>query len=167
MGRSKSPGDPLKRLCWKCSKPGHFKKNCRSKSVERGKGLEDTSSTKKKSSTEEGRDVYLASTGTQSKSDFWLIDLSASFRITPHNEWLYEDERYNGYIFLGDDSLKKITGRGRVKLLLNDGSIKTLLGVLHIPGLARNLIYVIKMADIGVQTYLKKTYAKWFEEQWY
>ena len=37
-GRSKSPGDPLKKLCWKCSKPGHFKRNCRSKSVERGKG---------------------------------------------------------------------------------------------------------------------------------
>ena len=37
-GRSKSPGDPLKKRCWKFSKPGHFKRNCRSKSVERGKG---------------------------------------------------------------------------------------------------------------------------------
>ena len=32
-GRSKSPGDPLKKLCWKCGKPSHFKKNYRSKSV--------------------------------------------------------------------------------------------------------------------------------------
>ena len=37
-GRSNSPGDSLKKLCWKCSKPSHFKKNCRSKNVERGKG---------------------------------------------------------------------------------------------------------------------------------
>ena len=44
-GRSKSPRDPLKKVCWKCSRPGHFKRNCRSKSVERGKGSEDTSST--------------------------------------------------------------------------------------------------------------------------
>ena len=49
-GRSKSLGDPLKKVCWKCSKLGHFKRNCRSKSVERGKGSEDTSSTEKKSS---------------------------------------------------------------------------------------------------------------------
>ena len=28
-GRSKSPGDPLKTGCWKCGKPGHFKRNCR------------------------------------------------------------------------------------------------------------------------------------------
>ena len=78
-GRSKSPGDPLKKLCWKCGKPGHFKKNCRSKSVERGKGLEDNSSTEKKSSTEEGGDVYLDSTSTQSEHDFRLIDSGASF----------------------------------------------------------------------------------------
>ena len=69
-GRFKSPGDPLKRLCWKCDKPSHFKKKCRSKSVERGKGLEDTSSTEKKSSTKEGGDVYLASTGTLSEHHF-------------------------------------------------------------------------------------------------
>ena len=65
-GRSKSLGDPLQRLCWKCGKPSHFKKKCRAKSVERGKGPEDTSFTKNKSSTKEGRYVYLAFTGTQS-----------------------------------------------------------------------------------------------------
>lgn len=28
-GRSKSPGDYLKKLCQKCGKLGHFKKNCK------------------------------------------------------------------------------------------------------------------------------------------
>ena len=37
-GRSKSLGDPLKNVCWKCGKLGHFKRNYKSKSVERGKG---------------------------------------------------------------------------------------------------------------------------------
>ena len=76
----------MKRLCWKCDKPCHFKKNCKSKTVEKGKGSQDTSSIKKKSSTEEGEYVYLASTGTQSESDFWLIDSVASFHMTPHGE---------------------------------------------------------------------------------
>ena len=54
-----------------------------------------------------------------------------------------------------------------MKLLLNDGRITTFLGVFHAPGLARNLISINKMGDVGVQTILKKTDAKWFEEQWY
>ena len=57
--RSKSLRDSLNKLYWKCNKIGNFKKNCKSKSVEKGKGSEDTSSMEKKSSTEEGGDVYL------------------------------------------------------------------------------------------------------------
>ena len=67
---------------------------------------------------------------------------------------------YDGKVFLGDDSPNKITGRGRVKLLLNDGRIKTLPGVLHIPGLAINLISIRKMDDAGVKTILKKDKCK-------
>jgi hypothetical protein len=37
-------------------------------------------------------------------------------------------------------------------LRLIDGRIRTLPGVLHIPVLARNLIYVRKMDDAGVKT---------------
>ena len=67
--------------------------------------------------------MYLDSTSTQSESDVWLVDLGASFHMTPHREWFSEYEKYNGNVFLGDDSPNKITGRGRVKLLLNDGRI--------------------------------------------
>ena len=102
----------------------------------------------------------MASTGTHSESDFWLIDSGASFHMTPHREWFSEYEKYNGNVFLGDDSPKKIMGRGRVKLLLNDGRIRTLPGVLHIPGLARNLISVSKMADVGVKTIFEKDRCK-------
>ena len=51
-------------------------------------------------------------------------------------------------------------GHGRVKLLLNDGRIRTLLGVLHILGLARNLISVSKMADVGVKIVFEKDRCK-------
>ena len=136
--------------CWKCGKPGHFKRNCRSKSIERGKGPEDTSSTEKKSSSEEGGYVYLASTSTQSERDFRLIDSGASFHMNLHREWFYEYESYNGDALLGDDSPTKITGRGRVKFLLNDGRTKTHTGALHISHLPRNLTYISKMGDVGV-----------------
>ena len=61
-GRTKSPGKGI-RKCWKCSKVGHYKKDCRSKNVEKAKGYEDTPSTEAKNSSEEGGDVYLDSMG--------------------------------------------------------------------------------------------------------
>jgi hypothetical protein len=62
-GRSKSPRKYL-RKCWKCGKTWHYKKDCKSKKVEKPKGSDSTSSIEAKNSTEEGGDVYLASTST-------------------------------------------------------------------------------------------------------
>jgi hypothetical protein len=71
--------------------------------------------------------------------------------MNPHREWFSEYQKYDGGdVFLGDDSTTKILGRGRVKLLLKYGRIRTLPGVLHIPKLARSLISVRKMEDAGV-----------------
>jgi hypothetical protein len=84
-GRSKSPGKSL-RKCWKCGKTGHYKKDCKSKKVEKPKGSNSTSSIEVKTSIEEGGDVYLASTGTHADRDVWLIDSGASYHMTPHRE---------------------------------------------------------------------------------
>ena len=113
-----------------------------------------------KPSTEEGGDVYLASTSTHAEHDVWLIDSGASYHMTPHKEWFFEYEKYDGGdVFLGDDSTTKIMGRGRVKLLLKDGRIRTLPGVLHIPKLARSLIVVSKLAE-GVRTVFENNTCK-------
>jgi hypothetical protein len=50
----------------------------------------------------------------------------------------------------------KILGRGRFKLLLKDRRTRTLLGVLHIPKLARILISISKMEYVGVDTIFRK-----------
>jgi hypothetical protein len=77
--------------------------------------------------------------------------------MTPHREWFCEYERYDGgNVFLGNDSTTKIIGRGRVKLRIIDGRVRTLPCVLHIPILARNLISVRKMDDAGVKTIFEK-----------
>ena len=124
-GRYKSPRKGI-RKSWKCDKSGNYKKDCRSKNVEKAKGYEDTPSTEVKNSSEEAGDVYLASTGNPSERDTWLIDSGASCHMTPHREWFYEYEKYNGGdMYLGDDSPYNIIGRGRIKLKLKDGRIET------------------------------------------
>jgi hypothetical protein len=109
-GRSKSPGKFVK-VCWRCGKEGHFKKQCRSKSIEKVKGSEGAPSTEENTSKEEGGDVYLASSSTHADHEAWLVDSGASFHMTPHREWFCEYERYDGgNVFLGDDSTTRIIG---------------------------------------------------------
>jgi len=47
-------------------------------------------------------------------------------------------------VFLGDKKTHKIISQGKVKLVFNDGRVKTLIDVLHILGLARQLINISK-----------------------
>jgi hypothetical protein len=137
---------------WRCGKEGHYKKQCRSK-VEKKKGSEESSSTEENTSKEEGGDVYLASSSTHADHEAWLIDSGASFHMTPHREWFCEYEKYDGgNVFLGNDSTTKIIGR----VVLIDARIRTLPGVLHILGMARNLISISKMEDAGVKTIFEK-----------
>jgi hypothetical protein len=92
-GRSKSKGisktlGKFVKVCWRCGKKGHFKKQCRSKSVEKMNGFEGAPSTEENTSNEEGGDVYLASSSTHADHEAWLVDLGSSFHMTPQREWL-------------------------------------------------------------------------------
>jgi hypothetical protein len=101
--------------------------------------------------------VYLASSRTHGNHEAWLVDSGENFHMNPHREWFYEYERYDGgNVFLGDDSTTRIIDRGKFKLRLIYGRIRTLPGVLHIPSLAMNFISIRKMDDAGVKTIFEK-----------
>ena len=103
-GRFKSPGKPIKVVCWKCGKEWHYKRDYKSKAPGKGKESDDAPSAEVKTTSDEGGDVYLASSSTHVDHEAWLIDLGASFHFTPHREWFCEYEKYDGGdVFLGDD----------------------------------------------------------------
>eukprot|EP00253_Pinus_taeda_P031268 PITA_31268 len=106
-------GDALSVVCWKCGKEGHFRRECKSKAPDEGKGSDDAPSAEAKTTSDEG-----------------------------------------------DDRKARIIGRGKVKLKLQGGRVRTLLGVLHIPALARNLISVSKLDDAVVKTVFEKDTCK-------
>eukprot|EP00253_Pinus_taeda_P007512 PITA_07512 len=135
-------------------------KGSKSKAPHKGKGYDDAPSVEAKTTSDEGGDVYLDSSSTHVDHEAWLIDSGASFHFTPHREWFCEYEKYDGGdVFLGDDRKARINGHGKVKLKLQGGRVRTLLGVLHIPALARNLISVSKL-DVGVKTVFEKDTCK-------
>ena len=70
-GRSKSPGKPIKVVCWKYGKEGHYKRHYKSKSPDKGKGSDDAPSAEAKTTSDEGGDVYLASSSTHVDHEAW------------------------------------------------------------------------------------------------
>eukprot|EP00253_Pinus_taeda_P015564 PITA_15564 len=155
--RSKSPEKPVKVVCWKCGKEGHYKRDFKLKAPDKGKGSDDAPSAEAKTTLDEGGDVYLASSSTHVDHEAWLIDSGASFHFTPHKEWFYEYEKYDGGdVFLGDDRNARIIARGKVELKLQGGRVRTILGVLHIPAIAKNMISISKLDDAGVKTMFEK-----------
>ena len=160
-GISKSPGKPVKVVCRKCGMEGHYKRDCKSKALDKGKGSDEAPSTEVKTTSDEGGDVYLASSSTHVDHEAWLIDSGASFHFTTHRESFCEYEKYDGGdFFLGDDRKARIIGYGKVKLKLQGRRVRTLPGVLHIPALAINLIFVSKLDDAGVKIVFEKDTCK-------
>eukprot|EP00253_Pinus_taeda_P026385 PITA_26385 len=136
-------GDALSVVYWKCGNEGHYKRDYKSKAPNKGKGSDDAPSIEVKTTSDEGGDVYLASSSTHVDHEAWLIDLGASFHFTPHREWFCRYEKYGGGdVFLGDDRNARTIGRGKVKLKLQGGRVRTIPSILHIPALAKNLISI-------------------------
>jgi hypothetical protein len=66
----------MESLCWRCGKEGHYKKQCRSKSVERGKGSDDAPSTRRKTSgLKEGMCTWLLQAHMQIMRHGWLTQV--------------------------------------------------------------------------------------------
>ena len=145
------------RRCSKCGKSGHYKNECKWKEENVSDGSSKKNSTKRKIISDKGSDVYLASTNKQSNQDVYFIDSRESYHMTPHKEWLCEYEWYDGDdVLLGDESTTRIFRLGKLWLTLQDGRKINLTGLLNIPGLERNLIYVTKMSDGGMHTLFQK-----------
>eukprot|EP00253_Pinus_taeda_P025271 PITA_25271 len=61
-------------VCWKCGKEGHYKRDYKSKGPDKGKGSDDAPYAEVKTTSDEGGDVYLASSNTHVDHEAWLID---------------------------------------------------------------------------------------------
>ena len=81
------------------------------------------------------------------------MDLGALNHMTNHGEWFKDMQTLQnlGYVESGDDTAHHIAHIGNVPLTLQDGNVKYLANVLHVPKITKNLVSVGKMVEQGLQ----------------
>jgi hypothetical protein len=74
----------------------------------------------------------------------WYVDSGASNHMTHHGEWFRDVKNLEkpGYVEMGDDTTHPIAHIGNVPLAMQDGKIKYLFDVLHVPNITKNLVSV-------------------------
>ncbi|MCO5593801.1 hypothetical protein L7F22_047819 [Adiantum nelumboides] len=86
-------------------------------------------------------------------NNVWYVDSGASNHMTNHGEWFKELQALQnpGYVETGDDTAHPIAHTGNVPLSLQDGNVKYLADVLHVPNITKNLVSVGQMVEQGLQ----------------
>jgi hypothetical protein len=82
----------------------------------------------------------------------WYVDLGASNHMTYHGERFRDVKNLEklGYVETGDDTAHPIAHIGNVPLAMQDGKIKYLSDVLHVPNITKNLVSVGQMIKQGL-----------------
>ena len=86
-------------------------------------------------------------------ANVWYVDSGASNHMTGHGEWFrdMQDLERPGYVETGDDTSHPIKHTGNVPLTLQDGKVKYLADVLHVPSITKNLVSVGQMVEKNLQ----------------
>ena len=81
------------------------------------------------------------------------VDSGASNHMTSHGEWFKEMKKPErpGYVERGDDTTHSIAHIRDVPLSMQDGKVKCLTNMLHVPEITKNLVYVGQMVEQGLQ----------------
>ena len=86
-------------------------------------------------------------------SNVWYVYLGALNNMTSHGEWFQDvhDPEKLGFVETGHDTAHPIAHVGDVPLSMQDGEVKYLADVLHVPQITKNLVSVGQMVEQGLQ----------------
>nr|GFA09123.1 zinc finger, CCHC-type [Tanacetum cinerariifolium] len=141
--------------CWKCSKTGHFKRDCQSGKKNNanasglGKGSKDQSQDQGKNLMPIWNRFIKYSVSLISKAFYmqvdaiaWWIDSRAITYVCKDRFWFktYEPVEDGSVLYMGDDHFAPVHGKGSVALEFSFGKTITLFNVLYVPKLRKNLV---------------------------
>ncbi|GJX77801.1 gag-pol polyprotein [Tanacetum coccineum] len=146
-GKSKT-GKKKNFKCFKCSKPGHFRKDCRGLNTSYPQG--NVAST-----SEDGNALCCeAATANESRKRFayvWMFYTGATFHMTARREWFHQYKPISGggSVYSYNDHELRIIGIGSIMVKMHDGTVRTIRDVRHVEGLKKNLLSLGQLDDLG------------------
>ena len=83
----------------------------------------------------------------------WYVDSGASNHMTSHGQWFKDMHNPDkpGFVETGDNTSHPITHVGKVPLCMENGNVRYLADVLHVPKITKNLVSIGQMVEQGLQ----------------
>ena len=85
--------------------------------------------------------LAILNTSEYKGGDSWILDSGCSRHMTFNSNFFSTYQKVDGRkVTMGNEACCPMVGIGDVKFVMFDGVERTLTGVLHVPGMSRNLI---------------------------
>lgn len=154
QGRKPSNNHKKDSNCFKCGRPGHWKKECRSRT--------DKTGNRKQIKPEErggafiGEVIEVKILISQHTTESWYLDSGASQHMSPTRQWFinYQELPKPTQVRIGNGDVIFAVGKGKIDILAFDGSQwkrKYLAEVLYVPKLKCNLFSLSSALDKGLK----------------
>ncbi|XP_072066951.1 uncharacterized protein [Arachis hypogaea] len=149
------------RECYHCHKKGHYIKECRLLKKEASKTnlVEEKDLiamvVKKVQNMHIGM-VTEVNIATQGKSLEWWLDSGATVHVcNDRNQFKTYEEVNNREVLMGNDNSAKVCGQGSVELNFTSEKKLSLINVLHVPDLRKNLVSVSLLCKKGFKVVME------------
>ena len=140
--------------CWKCGKPGHFRKDCKGGKVGNKSNGSGTSGGNGNTNSLKGQNVFNKSFKiyyvtyisdiyfVQDDDVAWWVDSGATIHVCKDRSWFktYKSMNDGSILHMGNESTALVHGKGCVELKFSSGKIVSLFNVLHVPDIRKNLV---------------------------
>ncbi|KAK9147563.1 hypothetical protein Scep_006320 [Stephania cephalantha] len=136
----------IKGSCWVCQKQGHRAQDCRHKKDQDSDNSGLTNQANVTDMEIDDIDIDLTAvvpeTNMVSDAKGWWIDTGATRHICSDKDLFYEFHPADSEekLYMGNSSSSMIEGKGTVKMKFTSGKVVTLLNVLYVPDIRKNLV---------------------------
>nr|GEY64542.1 hypothetical protein [Tanacetum cinerariifolium] len=155
-------------VCYKCGEKGHIKRYCKNpkkKNQNSNKKDEYANAVEQVDTTEITvmgsemnigmiQELHMASVIT---IDDWWYDSGATTHVCNNRDLFktYKETEYGHEVMMGDNHTSKVISSGNIEIQFTSGKKLTLMNVLHVPNIRKNLVFGFKLCKSGVKAVIE------------
>lgn len=166
--KSKKPLSEI--VCYNCKEKGHMKRHCPKKKNQNSnkktkEGNNNANMVEEEDITEITtmiselhvgmiQELHMASVITTTD---WWYDSGATTHVCNNKALFktYEEAKYGHEVMMGDHHTSKVAGKGNVEIEFTSGKKLTLVDVLHVPSIRKNLVSGFKICKGGIKAVIE------------